>query len=346
MSRDIAGLDMNRRKFIAATSVSVGAAGCLTGGGPDDGGDATGGDDADDSSLETGADDDRDDETGDASGSDGDEGGQGEGDGSDDAGETDDSDGDDADENEAGDESEPSERTTAFDSCTRATVTGTFADEDVAFANTVFYDEQGLVGDTILEDGIVFGDDVDAPFSGTVVFEIGDGSDVSESGDEIVVTVPDYGATGTVITSLTTEREDYLAVSPTTRNPDADECLADLEAEAGGDGGDTDSDSDADPSLSVSITDTNSPVDAGDSLEVTVEIANTGDAEATGTVEFVVGHDRVTVASRSVTLEAGERRTITDGYETPTVRSDQEFPIRVETETDSDERSVLVYGTE
>lgn len=115
-------------------------------------------------------------------------------------------------------------RTITFHSRSRATVTGTFEDGDVAYANTGFYDD-GLFGDTILEDGVAFGDDVGAPFSGTVVFEIGDEPGVAVESDRVVVTVSDYGSDGTVITSLTTRRADYRMGAPTHEHPRASEWL-------------------------------------------------------------------------------------------------------------------------
>lgn len=115
-------------------------------------------------------------------------------------------------------------RTIAFHSCARVTVTDTFEDGDIAYANTGFYDD-GLYGDTILEDGVAFGDDVDAPFAGTVVFEIGAESGVTVESDRVVVEVPEYGSDGTVITSLTTRREDYRMGAPTHEHPRASECL-------------------------------------------------------------------------------------------------------------------------
>ncbi|MFA9504789.1 hypothetical protein ACERIM_18665 [Natrinema sp. H-ect1] len=119
---------------------------------------------------------------------------------------------------------ERADRTITFHSCSRATVTGDFEDGDIAYANTGFYDD-GLFGDTILEDGVAVGDDVDAPFSGTVVFEIGDESGVTVESDRVVVGVPDYGNDGTAITSLTTQRADYRMGAPTHEHPRASECL-------------------------------------------------------------------------------------------------------------------------
>lgn len=225
-----------------------------------------------------------------------------------------------------------SERDVTFHSCTRATVAGTFEAGDVAFASTAFYDA-GLFGNTILEDGIVFGDGVPAPFSGTVVFEVCDGSSVRAGTDEIVVEVPGYGSDGTVIASLTTRRADYERAAATHGNPHADGCLRELES------------GDRDTTFAVESIDTNAPIVAGSFLEVTVELENAGTAAGTRHVELIVGHDPAVVETRPVTLAPGGRTELAMGYETPLVEADQEFPVRVETGDDASTRSVLVHGT-
>ncbi len=240
------------------------------------------------------------------------------------------------------DQSGGSGRDVTFHSCSRATVSGTFEDGDVAFANTGFYDD-GLYGDTLLEDGIEFGTDVAAPFSGTVRFEIGEGSNVSRQSNEIVVEIPNYGTDGTVITSLTTQRSDYMGVTGTHANPRASECLRELEPADSGES--SDGDAAGDPTFEVSDLSTNTPINAGESLELRATIRNAGDAEATADVRFVVGHDPVQVDARSVTLAPGETTTVQFGYVTPLVDNDQEFPVRVESTGNSATESVLVYGT-
>ncbi|WP_254523942.1 hypothetical protein [Natrinema caseinilyticum] len=131
-------------------------------------------------------------------------------------------------------QTDDSGRVIRFPSCTRAEVTGTFEESDVAFASTGFFDD-GLFGDTILEDGVVFGEDVPAPFTGTVAFEIGTGSGVSRRPEKIIIEIPNYGSDGTIITSVTTERSDFEAVSDTAVNPRARDCLREIEPE-GNDG--------------------------------------------------------------------------------------------------------------
>ncbi|RZH67764.1 hypothetical protein [Natrinema altunense] len=241
---------------------------------------------------------------------------------------------------DSGGESGDAEPTVTFPSCTRAEVTGTFAADDVAFASTDFY-EDGLYGNTMLEDGIVFGEDVAAPFSGTVAFEIGETAAVRESSDEVVVEIPPYGSDGTVISSLTTEREAYLTGGVTHGNPHARECLREIEAD---DDGDTDAETPA--AFEIVRFETNAPIDAGDFLEVSATIENTGGTDGTQPLELIVGHSSERVERRTVSLAAGERTTVTTGYETPRVDADQEVPVRIEAGDDAAERSVLVHGTD
>ncbi len=219
-----------------------------------------------------------------------------------------------------------------FQSCTRAEVMGTFTEGDIAFASTGFYDD-GLYGNTLLEDGIKFGDDVDAPFSGRVVFEIADSSNVSEGSDEIIVEIPNYGSDGTIISGLTTDSDDYAAASITHKNPNSNSCLDKINTDK------------SNSSFEVSIIETNTPVDAGEYLNVTAEVKNSGSSEVTQEAELIVGHDPEVVETKSVSLGSGEQTSISMGYETPTVNNDQEFPVRVEVADETAVRSVLVYGT-
>jgi len=98
--------------------------------------------------------------------------------------------------------------------------------------------------------------------------------------------------------------------------------------------------------LDVTITETNTPVQTGDDLEVTVELENTHDSTLREEPQLVVGHDPTVVDSEAVAVEAEESETITLGFETAEVRNPQEFPVRVETRTDTDEVSVYVYVDE
>ncbi|ELY69694.1 COG1361 family protein [Natrinema versiforme] len=97
--------------------------------------------------------------------------------------------------------------------------------------------------------------------------------------------------------------------------------------------------------LSVSITGTNDPVDTGDVLEVTAELANGGPDTVTRDVDLVVGHDPQRVDTRSVSVAGGGTETVTLEFETAVVDRTQAFPVRVETDDAVAERTVEVIGT-
>ncbi|RQG90502.1 CARDB domain-containing protein [Natrarchaeobius chitinivorans] len=97
--------------------------------------------------------------------------------------------------------------------------------------------------------------------------------------------------------------------------------------------------------LDVSIQGTNAPVDAGDRLEVTARVENVGNQPISRDVELVVGHDPQLVDSVSVALEAGERGTVSLGYETYPAAQTTAFPVVVDTGDDADERTIRVIGT-
>lgn len=96
------------------------------------------------------------------------------------------------------------------------------------------------------------------------------------------------------------------------------------------------------PALTVSILETNAPVAAGEVLEVTAELRNTGDTDATQDVTLTAGDEQV--ASESVTVASGETTQFTLGYETYPVQQDVEFPVTVATADAADERVVTVLG--
>ncbi|MEF8851928.1 MAG: PQQ-binding-like beta-propeller repeat protein [Haloarculaceae archaeon] len=91
-------------------------------------------------------------------------------------------------------------------------------------------------------------------------------------------------------------------------------------------------------SFQVAVTATNTP-DAGDPLEVTVELENTGDREGTKTVEVAV--DGVDSQSTPLTLDAGE--STTRSFSLTTESGDGgEYTLRVSTEDDTASRTVTV----
>ncbi|MCU4925716.1 MSCRAMM family adhesin SdrC [Halobacteria archaeon AArc-dxtr1] len=158
----------------------------------------------------------------------------------------------------------PEELSVEFQSCDRATVSGTFEDGDPVFASTGFYDTAGY-GNTLIEDGVVFGDDVDAPFTGTVVFEVGETSSVTidEGEDEILVEIADYGTFGTVLSGLTTEEETYLTAGIDHSNPETAACFDEIRPEL--------------PTLSYE-----NSQETGDAIAVTFSYENPNDAAVPG----------------------------------------------------------------
>ena len=92
--------------------------------------------------------------------------------------------------------------------------------------------------------------------------------------------------------------------------------------------------------LEVTITETNSPVTAGEELVVTVTIENTGDMQLLGPTEqtftLLVGEDREPVDSTTVDLVWAESTTEELSYETFPVASDTSFTLRVEGEDFAD----------
>lgn len=219
-----------------------------------------------------------------------------------------------------------------FVSCTRVEISGTFRDEGVVAVSTGFY-QDGYYGNTRVENSIRFGEDVEAPFSGTVVVEIGEESRITERTDEIVYELPEFGNDGTVLTGVTTDPSSYEAGGIDHFNPDGEACLDAIEPVDETDSGTT-----------ISIAETNTPVYAGDTLDIIAEVENLSDTEATHEVRLLVGEDQVQVDSRTVTVDGNETRRIRFEYETPTVETTRTFPARVEMADVSAEETVEVLG--
>lgn len=102
----------------------------------------------------------------------------------------------------------------------------------------------------------------------------------------------------------------------------------------------------ADTPLEVSIAETDSPVNAGEYLDVTTEVRNTGTTDVRTTVDLVVGHDSKRLGRIRTTIGAGETRTLNQGFYTYPVPRDAEFPVRVEVDGDADERTASVTGAD
>ncbi|WP_254524778.1 DUF7282 domain-containing protein [Natrinema caseinilyticum] len=156
-----------------------------------------------------------------------------------------------------------------FASCSRAEVTASLEAGDQVAASTGFYTTAGF-GNTILDDLITVGEDVPAPFDGTIVFEIGDERRVTTDGDRVSVTVPDYGTFGTYISGISSPEAapvggiDYPNPSATCR----DEVRPEL------------------PSISVVET---APSEDGNAIDVTFGYENPNDAPVAANSAFVEG---------------------------------------------------------
>ncbi|GAB3671181.1 hypothetical protein [Halopiger thermotolerans] len=112
----------------------------------------------------------------------------------------------------------------------------------------------------------------------------------------------------------------------------------------GDDGADGDDGSGDGATLELSIRTTNSPVDAGEYLEVIVDITNTGTETGRQTLELIVGHDPKKLDTQEVVVEPGETGAATLGFETYPTKQNEQFPVRVRGEDDADAVSVQVFA--
>ncbi|MFA9426293.1 hypothetical protein [Natronorubrum sp. A-ect3] len=161
---------------------------------------------------------------------------------------------------------EPEPFDVEFVTCQQADVTGSFEDGDTIIVATGFY-ESGGFGNTMGEYAITVGDDVAAPFEGTITYETGDEFTVTETDAGATVTVPegDFGAaiTGFASPDATPGEIDYP-------NPDASECIEQVRPEL--------------PELSVEETTLTE-----DAIEVTFGYENPNDAALFVDSEFTEG---------------------------------------------------------
>ncbi|SER80706.1 DUF7282 domain-containing protein [Natrinema salaciae] len=170
----------------------------------------------------------------------------------------------------------------AFTSCSRAVVDASLEAGDEVAASTGFYDRAGF-GNTIIEDYVTVGEDVEAPFDGTIVFEIGDERDVTVDGDNVTVQIPEYGTFGTYISGISSpEAVPFAAIDY--GNPSAETCNEEARPDL--------------PSLSVVET---TPTDDG--INVTFGYENPNDATVSGNSRFVEG---TTADEPPSELEPGE----------------------------------------
>ncbi|WP_455449197.1 DUF7282 domain-containing protein [Natrinema thermotolerans] len=157
-----------------------------------------------------------------------------------------------------------------FTNCSRAVVEAELEAGESVAASTGFYTSGGF-GNTIIEDFVTAGENVEAPFDGTIVFEIGDERNVTTDGDEVTVEVPDYGTFGTYISGISSpEAAPFASIDHP--NPDLEACNDEARPEL--------------PSLSVEETE---PTADGDAINVTFGYENPNDAAVAANSEFVEG---------------------------------------------------------
>ncbi|WP_435551638.1 DUF7282 domain-containing protein [Natrinema sp. CGMCC1.2065] len=157
-----------------------------------------------------------------------------------------------------------------FTNCSRAVVEAELEAGESVAASTGFYTSGGF-GNTIIEDFVTAGENVEAPFDGTIVFEIGDERNVTTDGDEVTVEVPDYGTFGTYISGISSpEAAPFASIDHP--NPDLEACNDEARPEL--------------PSLSVEETE---PTADGDAIDVTFGYENPNDAAVAANSEFVEG---------------------------------------------------------
>ncbi|WP_247002143.1 DUF7282 domain-containing protein [Halosolutus gelatinilyticus] len=154
--------------------------------------------------------------------------------------------------------------------CSNAAVSGTFEEGDVIGVTTAFY-ESGADGPVEEEYEITVGEDVAAPFDGTIAYEPGDEFSVTETEDGATVTLPD-GDFGVAIVGFTSPEAAPGEVDYP--NPDEQECLLEVRPEL--------------PSIAVADA---VPIegDPSGAIEVTFEYENPNDAAMLVESAFVEG---------------------------------------------------------
>ncbi|RQH01356.1 DUF7282 domain-containing protein [Natrarchaeobius oligotrophus] len=166
----------------------------------------------------------------------------------------------------AGEYDAPGTADVEFVDCSRAEVTGSYEDGETVIVATGFY-ESGGFGNTMGEYALSVGDDVDAPFEGTIVFEIGDEHAITETDEGAIVEVP-AGEFGAAITGISSPEATPGSIDYP--NPDASACLEEIRP--------------ALPAIDVQET---TPTDEG--IDVTFEYDNPNDASLAVLSSFVEG---------------------------------------------------------
>jgi PGF-CTERM protein len=95
--------------------------------------------------------------------------------------------------------------------------------------------------------------------------------------------------------------------------------------------------------FSVAIDSTNSPVEEGETLNVSVDVTNTGDLEGTQTV--ALSADGSVISSKSLTLGGGERRSVTLSW-TPVSGDAGSYTVTIASANDSASAAVTIESTD
>ncbi|WP_435094464.1 COG1361 S-layer family protein [Halorubrum sp. N11] len=93
------------------------------------------------------------------------------------------------------------------------------------------------------------------------------------------------------------------------------------------------------PEFDVAITETNSPVEAGEDLDVTADIENTGSLEATQDVTF--SFDGTAESTESVTLDGGDSESVTFTFDTTFILAG-DYNVEVASDDDRDTETVTL----
>lgn len=125
-----------------------------------------------------------------------------------------------------------------------------------------------------------------------------------------------------------------------------DDCRVDRPPDSVDDETDSGEEPTGEAAVAVAIRETNAPLDAGEFFQLTAAVQNNGGTEITETIRLIVGHTPEEVDSQTITLPPGDTQMVTLGYETYPAQQTTEFPVRVESEDDTAEQTITVYGAE
>ncbi len=99
--------------------------------------------------------------------------------------------------------------------------------------------------------------------------------------------------------------------------------------------------------ISIDIVEINTPLQGGDLLDMTAELENSGSTDKRVELDFIVGETPEVVGERTAPVEAGTTRTVDFlQFRTYPVRTDDTFPVRLETGADMAETMVTVAGVD